>query len=91
MALGVALGAFTSIETLLDGQPGSIHPGIAIGLIAMMMPPLAKVNLSQLPRVFSKPVGTATMRRVWSGSTACFKCFFMRPTLPFFSMWFRPG
>ena len=33
MALGVALGAFTSIETLLDGQPGSIHPGIAIGLI----------------------------------------------------------
>ena len=52
MALGVALGAFTSIETLLDGHPGSIHPGIAIGLIAMMMPPLAKVNLSQLPRVF---------------------------------------
>ena len=52
MALGVALGAFTNIETLLDGQPGSIHPGLAIGLIAMMLPPLAKVNMSQLPRVF---------------------------------------
>lgn len=53
MALGVALGAFTNIETLLDSQPGSIHPGLAIGLIAMMLPPLAKVNMSQLPRVFN--------------------------------------
>jgi ACR3 family arsenite transporter len=54
MAAGVALGAFTDIESYLDTTPGSIHPGLAVGLIAMMLPPLAKVNLRELPHVFAR-------------------------------------
>lgn len=54
MALGIALG------TLFDGLPaaldalswGSTNVPIAIGLILMMYPPLAKVRYAELPNVF---------------------------------------
>ena len=54
MALGVALGALTEVEAYLDTEPGRVHPGLALGLIAMMLPPLAKVNLRELPKVFAR-------------------------------------
>jgi ACR3 family arsenite transporter len=54
MAAGVALGVFTDVESYLDMAPGSVHPGLALGLIAMMLPPLAKVNLRELPKVFGR-------------------------------------
>ncbi len=54
MATGVALGAFTDVESYLDTTPGTVHPGLALGLIAMMLPPLAKVNLRELPKVFAR-------------------------------------
>ena len=54
MAAGVGLGAFTDIESYLDTTPGSVHPGLAVGLIAMMLPPLTKVNLRELPHVFAR-------------------------------------
>lgn len=54
MALGVALGNFfPSIPSLIDTMSdGTTNIPIAIGLIVMMYPPLAKVNYSLLPKVF---------------------------------------
>jgi len=54
MALGVGIGYFfPSSSSLIDSfSSGSTNIPIAIGLILMMYPPLAKVNYRLLPQVF---------------------------------------
>ena len=54
MALGVAIGYFfPSITSYIDSySSGTTNIPIAIGLILMMYPPLAKVDYALLPKVF---------------------------------------
>lgn len=54
MLVGVALGYFFPefSNTLQTASRGTTNIPIAIGLIIMMYPPLAKVNYSMLPKVF---------------------------------------
>ena len=54
MALGVSIGYFIpSFPALIDSfSSGTTNIPIAIGLIIMMYPPLAKVNYALLPKVF---------------------------------------
>lgn len=54
MAIGVVLGyLFPSIPNVINSfSKGSTNIPIAIGLIIMMYPPLAKVNYALLPKVF---------------------------------------
>ena len=54
MLIGVAIGYFypSSSEVINSFQIGSTNILIAIGLILMMFPPLAKVNYALLPKVF---------------------------------------
>ena len=55
MFLGVALGYFVpSLADIINEQSvGVTNIPIAIGLIVMMYPPLAKVDYSLIPKVFS--------------------------------------
>lgn len=54
VALGVALGTFVpGLSRALDSMSvGSTNLPIAIGLVAMMYPPLTRVRFEELPRVF---------------------------------------
>jgi arsenite transporter len=55
MLLGVAIGYFipSSSDVINSFSKGTTNIPLAIGLILMMYPPLAKVNYSQMGKVFS--------------------------------------
>lgn len=68
MALGIAIGVFfpQASVTLDKMSVDSVNIPIAIGLILMMYPPLAKVNYATLPQVFKdKKTLTLSLVQNW--------------------------
>ena len=78
MGLGVAIGYFyPSSSNFIDSfSTGSTNIPIALGLILMMYPPLAKVNYSLLPEVF-KNTKVLTVSLVLNWIIGPFLMFFL--------------
>lgn len=71
MGLGILLGQFVIADAASFFAPmtvGTTNLPIAIGLIVMMYPPLAKVKYSQLPKVFADTrILTLSLVQNWLG------------------------
>ncbi|MCM5663326.1 ACR3 family arsenite efflux transporter [Galbibacter mesophilus] len=78
MGIGVALGYFfPSIPDVINSySKGATNIPIAIGLILMMYPPLAKVNYALLPKVF-KDVKTLSISLILNWIVGPFLMFFL--------------